>query len=49
MANPDLNASSRQAALDSAAAQRNADYTMVQRVYGVSLTGNNNLTWGASA
>jgi hypothetical protein len=45
MSNPDLKASSRQSALNAAASQRNADYNMIQRVYGVSLGGSNGLTW----
>jgi hypothetical protein len=39
MANPDLKADARQSALNAAAAQRNSDFTMIQRVYGVSLSG----------
>src|SRR5206468_5065714 len=46
MANPDLSASSRQSALNAAATQRDADYGMVQRVYGVSV-GSGTLKWGA--
>jgi Zn-dependent oligopeptidase len=39
MSNPDLKEASRQSALNAAAAQRDADYNMIQRVYGVSLGG----------
>jgi hypothetical protein len=45
MSNPDLKEASRQAALNAAASQRNADYAMIQRVYGVSLAGST-LSWG---
>jgi hypothetical protein len=46
MSNPDLKSSARQSALNAAAAQRNADYVMIQNVYGVSLSG---IAWAALA
>lgn len=38
MSNPDLKSSARTSALNAAASQRNADYTMIQKVYGVSIS-----------
>ena len=38
MQNPDLSAAARQAALDSAAKQRDADLQMMQKVYGVNVS-----------
>jgi hypothetical protein len=46
MSNPDLKEAARQAALNDAAAQRNSDYAMIQKVYGVSLSGSSGGTGG---
>jgi hypothetical protein len=48
MSNPDMAAASRTAALRQAATQRDADYGMIQRVYGVSLN-SSGLTWSGVA
>lgn len=48
MANPDLQTAARQAAVNAAATQRDADFTMIQRVYGVSLGGSGSTSGSSS-
>lgn len=48
MANPDLSAAARQAALDGAAKQRDSDFAMVQKVYGVGISGTSGSATGST-